>query len=94
MWTLGVAEVAAVLGPMAQFGVAGLIAAMWLIERRAAARREVQLDEAHARLMEQREQLTALIEVVTDNTRAMTALETTQRTLELMVGEMTTRGGV
>ncbi|GAB4554269.1 MAG: hypothetical protein Tsb0013_16810 [Phycisphaerales bacterium] len=88
---MGVGEVTQFLAPLAQFGAAGLIAAMWLVERRAASAREGQLGEAHARLMEQREQLAALIEVVTDNTRAMTALEGTQRTLASMVGEMQAR---
>ena len=87
----GAAEVTQVVAPLAQFGAAGLIAAMWLVERRAAARREAKLEEAHARLMEQREQLSALIEVVSGNTRAMTALETTQRTLAVMVADRKSR---
>lgn len=64
---------------LTQFGVAGLIAWMWLSERRAAAERERQLAEAHQRILEQRTQLQALIDVVRDNTRAITALETGQR---------------
>ena len=88
------AQVTQVLAPLAQFGAAGLIAAMWVIERRAASRREAQLEEAHSRLLEQREQLTALIDVVSGNTRAMTALETTQRTLAVMVGDLKSRSEV
>ncbi|MEM1422663.1 MAG: hypothetical protein AAGH64_01545 [Planctomycetota bacterium] len=87
----GAAELTQVLAPLAQFGAAGLIAAMWLVERRAAVLREARLEEAHARLMEQREQLTAVIEVVSGNTRAMTALETTQRTLSVMVADLKSR---
>ena len=63
----------------AQFGTAGLIAWMWLTERRHGAQRDQQIAEAHARLEEQRVQLSALIDVVTSNTRAMTALEQSQR---------------
>lgn len=81
-----------VLGEMAQFGAAGLIALMWLSERRSAASREARLVEAHGRLMEQREQLTALLDVVSENTRAMTALEASQRTLSKMVDEQRARG--
>lgn len=84
-------EATELLAPAAQFGAAGLIALMWLAERRAASERERKLDEAHARLMEQREQLSALLEVVGDNTRAMAALEASQRALQRMVGELGSR---
>ncbi len=63
------------LPTLTQFGVAGLIAAMWLVERRAGAAREKQLAEAHDRLVESRAHLDALLTVVKDNTRAITALE-------------------
>lgn len=60
---------------LTQFGVAGLIATMWLVERRAASAREKQLAEAHDRLVESRAHLDALLTVVKDNTRAITSLE-------------------
>ena len=60
---------------LTQFGVAGLIATMWLVERRAASAREQQLGEAHDRLVESRAHLDALLTVVKDNTRAVTSLE-------------------
>ncbi len=63
------------LPTLTQFGVAGLVAAMWLVERRAASTREKQLTEAHDRLVESRAQIDALLTVVKDNTRAITALE-------------------
>ena len=63
----------------AQFGAAGLIGWMWLSERRAAAARERQLAELHERLMQERPQTATLLEVVRDNTRALTALEVGQR---------------
>lgn len=66
---------------LTQFGVAGLIAAMWLVERRASAAREKQLTEAHDRLAESRTHLDALLLVVKDNTRAIAALEAAQRAL-------------
>lgn len=71
------------LGPIVQFGVAGLMAWMWSAERRASADRERQLTESHTRLMEQRTQLDALLKLVSDNTRAVTALESAQRALIL-----------
>ena len=68
-------------GAAAQFGVAGLVAWMWLSERRSAAGRERELAEAHRRLMEDRAALDAVLETVRSNTRAMTALEVVQREL-------------
>lgn len=69
------------LAPLVQFGVAGLMAWMWTTERRASQDRERQLTESHARLMEQRVQLDALLKAVTDGTRAVTALEASQRSI-------------
>ncbi len=66
---------------LAQCGAAGLIGWMWLSERRAAATREAQLRELHERLIQERPQLAALLSVIRDNTRALTALESGQRTL-------------
>ena len=71
-------EIAALL---TQFGMAGLIAWMWLSERRAVSSRETQLDEAHARIMEQRVHVESLMSLVSDNTRAISSLETSQRTI-------------
>lgn len=70
-----------IVGAMTQFGVAGLVCWMWLVERRASGERERQISEAHRALMQQRDERAALIEVVRDNTRAMTALEVGQREL-------------
>lgn len=66
---------------VAQCGAAGLIGWMWLSERRAAAARDTQLRELHERLMQERPQIPALLAVVRDNTRALTALETGQRAI-------------
>lgn len=68
-----------------QFGTAGLVAWMWLTERRGAAARERQLAEAHDRLMEQRVQLDALMRVVGENVRAAAALEDGQRALRALL---------
>lgn len=68
-----------------QFGMAGLIAWMWLTERRAVSQREQQLSSTHERLMEQRIQLDALMRLIADNTRAVAALEAGQRALSSLV---------
>ena len=62
-------------------GSAGLIAAIWFIERRHSEVRDKQLTESHQRILEQRTHVDALMEVVRENTRAITALEASQRTL-------------
>jgi len=69
------------LGEFAQFGATGLIAAMWLIERRSASTRERQITEAHDHIANQRVQLGALIRIVRENTRALSALEHAQQVL-------------
>ncbi len=69
------------MSALTQFGVAGLVCWMWLVERRASAERERQIRESHKAIMEQRQEREGLIEVVRDNTRAVTALEVGQREL-------------
>ncbi len=82
-----------VLSAMTQFGVAGMVCAMWLIERRASAKREQQINEAHQKLIGQLEERSALLEVVRDNTRALSMLEAGQRGLvDVLAGRGTGRG--
>ncbi|HZW10927.1 MAG TPA: hypothetical protein VFF69_13580 [Phycisphaerales bacterium] len=76
------------LAPLAQFGAAGLIAWLWLTERRTAAERDRQLSQAHERLMAERERMETLIGLVTESTRAMTALEASQRELARVVDRL------
>ena len=65
----------------AQFGTAGLIGWMWITERRAAADRDRQVNDLHERIMQERTCVTACLDALKDNTRAITALEGTQRSL-------------
>lgn len=58
----------------ASFGAAGLMGAMWLWERRSSARREQQLDESHARIVTDAAKIDALVELIRQNTQAMTRL--------------------
>ncbi len=69
---------AEVLGALAQFGAAGLIAWMWLSERRAGEVRQRQLDEAHEIIRTERQALHTLVRVVEDNARAMAGLDARQ----------------
>jgi hypothetical protein len=68
-----------------QFGMAGLIAWMWLSERRSGAQREKQIVESHDRLMEQRVEIDALVTLVGDNARAMASLEAGQRRIAALI---------
>lgn len=66
---------------LGQLGAAGLIGVLWVMERRHAALRDRQLDETHRRLLERERDVTLLLEVIRDNTRAIAALEGGQRHL-------------
>jgi hypothetical protein len=65
----------------AQFGVAGLIGWMWLTERRAAADRDRQLSEAQTLLAQSQKGVDVLLRALDENTRAIGALEASQRAL-------------
>ena len=55
-------------------GVAGIMGAMWLWERRTSRVREQQIDDAHARIMADRVMLDLLMDVVRQNTEALSRL--------------------
>jgi len=78
------------LAAIAQFGAAGLIAWMWLTERRSAMTREQQLSETHARLLRDRETLEVLVAALRDNTRASAAIEAGQRAIADAVSRLAT----
>ena len=75
------ADAVAALEPLTQFGVAGLMGALWVWERRMSRRRERQLSEAHDRLVGERERLAELVDLVKQNTRAIEGFELTQARL-------------
>ncbi len=66
---------------LTQFGAAGLIGLLWVLERRTAMQRDRQLQEAHDKLMAQRQATESLLQIVKDNTAAMKSLEYAQRRL-------------
>ena len=72
-----------------QFGMAGLVAWMWLTERRAAVTREQQLTQAHEEVIEARTHLDTLLRTLNDNTRAIASLEAGQRTLHALLERIT-----
>jgi uncharacterized protein YigA (DUF484 family) len=76
-----IAETTPHIGDLTSFGAAGLMGAMWLWERRTNQKREMQLDEAHARIIGDRVQLEELIDVVKQNAEAFARLSVTQEQL-------------
>ena len=69
-----VAQVVPGVTELTSFGAAGLMGAMWLWERNNSRSREEQLSAAHVRVMGDRIQLDSLVEIVQQNTQAMTRL--------------------
>ena len=59
------------VGDYAQYGVAGLMGALWWWERRYSRQREDQLTEAHQKIMGQGEQLQAVLDALQGNTKAI-----------------------
>ncbi len=66
---------------LTQFGAAGLIGLLWILERRHAATRDRQLDEAHAVIVDRDQRIEALLTVIKENTAAINRLEQIQRRL-------------
>lgn len=62
-----------------QFGVAGLMGALWLWERLYSRKREQELTQTHQRLTAQQQELHILIELVNRNTAAIERFEQTQQ---------------
>lgn len=77
----------ALFAQFTHFGAAGLIGVLWILERRHAALRDRQLDEAHVRLAALHRESSVLLDVVRDNTRAIAALEQSQRELLSLMAE-------
>lgn len=69
------------LAILTDFGAAGLIGVLWITERRQAAKRDRQLDEAHERILAHRRELDIWITLVRENANAVSRLEQAQREL-------------
>jgi len=82
-----------ILVHLSQFGAAGLIGVLWILERRWAAARTRELTEAHERLMRRDREADALIDVIKENTRAITALEAAQQRLVELLRSLASHDG-
>ncbi|MEX0745364.1 MAG: hypothetical protein WD118_07150 [Phycisphaeraceae bacterium] len=76
------------ISQLAQFGVAGLMGALWVWERRLSRRREAQLDATHQRLIAQKQELRVLLRLVNHNTRAIERFDHTQVRLNQLLEKM------
>ncbi len=66
---------------MTEFGAAGLIGLLWVLERSAARRRDRELTEAHQRVIHDREGLDVLVHLVRQNTQAIAQFAASMREL-------------
>ena len=77
-----------VFDSLAQFGVAGLMGALWLWERFYSRKREQQLTEAHRQLTAQQQELRVLTDLVRQNTAAIERFEQTQQRIADLLERM------
>ncbi|MGN6505657.1 MAG: hypothetical protein ACTHM6_08850 [Tepidisphaeraceae bacterium] len=75
------AETLPTLDSLPSLSASALIGAMWLWERRQSAERERQLDDAHARILADKVQLDALIDLVQQSTETLAKLGAQQDAL-------------
>jgi hypothetical protein len=80
------AEAGGALDQLTSLGASGIMGAMWLWERRTSRQREQQLDEAHGRIMSDRVQLDELIQVVKQNSEAMSKMSAVQDQIVRQIG--------
>jgi len=73
-----------------QFGVAGIMGALWLWERLYSRRREQELTQAHQQLIAQQQELHVLTDLVKQNTAAIERFEQTQQRLADLLEHMDT----
>jgi hypothetical protein len=60
-----------IVSDLTGFGAAGLMGAMWLLERKLSRRREQQITDAHERILRDEQKLVCLTDVVGRNTAAI-----------------------
>lgn len=75
-----------------QFGVAGLMGALWWWERRYSRQREDQLTAAHEKIVAQREHLGALLEALNGNTKVISEFTAVQERILGVIREGDRRG--
>ena len=74
--------------PLTQFGVAGLMGLLWVWERLMSRKRESQLNEAPHRMIQEHRELSVLVKLVRQNTRAIVRFDQTQMQLKELLEKM------
>ncbi len=64
-----------------QFGVAGLMGALWWWERKCSRQRDDQLTEAHHAILAQREHLQAILDALEGNTQVIAQFTAVQNAI-------------
>ncbi len=73
---------------VAQFGVAGLMGALWWWERRYSREREEELTEAHREILRGREELGVVLEALRGNTEAIAEFTGVQQEMLRVMREL------
>ncbi|MEQ9460917.1 MAG: hypothetical protein RIG82_08205 [Phycisphaeraceae bacterium] len=79
--------------PLTQLGAAGIMGGLWVWERGLSSRRERELNEAHSKLMAQREALAEFMDIARQNARIIERFDQTQERLARAVDSLTERLG-
>ncbi len=64
-------SILSLISDLTSFGAAGLMGALWLLERKLNRRREEQINAAHERILRDEQKLSCLTGVVDKNTAAI-----------------------
>jgi len=73
---------------LSQFGVGGLMGALWVWERWLSRRREHELSQAHEQIMAERQVFRELVHLVQQNTQALERFNQTQQQLKVVLERM------
>lgn len=74
-----------VLEPLSQFGIGGLMGALWVWERWLSRRREQELSQAHERIIQEREAFGELVQLIRQNSHALERFDQTQQQLKTVL---------
>ena len=77
-----------ILEPLSQFGIGGLMGALWVWERWLSRRREQELSQAHERIMQERQAFSELVALVRQNSHALERFDQTQQQLKAVLEKM------
>jgi len=74
-----------------QFGVAGLMGVLWVWERMHSRQRDTQLTTAHRQIVDQRERLGVMVEMIRSNAEALERMNQTHSRLMQLIEALSQR---